>query len=619
MSSVVPGINTDVGGGLSPIPANTALGNFTGAVALPTPQTKSAWITWLDVPTNSDPRLSDARDWFASSVSQAEAEAGTEVIDRKWSALRVRQSTRVNPDFDPTGNLFTIGTTTNAQRLRLRRRFAGAGDFSQLSIDFSGDNCRIQTQHAGNNPNPLNLGTAGVERLFIAADATRVGIGGAPTTRPLEIFAGTAGFRLQSSSVVSPPAYTEIARTFDFLTWQDSTSPFNTCTDLVANSNQFNNHSVRLFVHTSGTSAPVLHSVFHASGRLSVGTDVDNGTDRLQVNGNLTASGTLTAPGFATATGTHATTTTKESNFLTQTRQSSSGRMGYRIVAASNDVAFCRYNDATVNAEIGTAHASGSTEIWAGGASRLIVASNGNLTASGTIAAVKSSVSATNFEHCVIDPTSDASNYRIGSRIGSAGGTTRGLQFGAYNAAGAWTSWLGIDTSGNATVNQLIVGGSGSASAPLIFLNGAGTGNAIGLYRSGFDCIFAAQGVPVLRASYAAGICTVRDNHFGITNAQFDAATVGADTRWSRSSAGVWRAGTTANNALGSVELFNLTAGGNITATGFITSAFQSLSADPSTIDIPSGSNRIVKNTTSGEVRDWVNDGGIMKKSPAYT
>lgn len=30
-----------------PIPANTAPGNFTEATALPTAQTKSAWVTWL--------------------------------------------------------------------------------------------------------------------------------------------------------------------------------------------------------------------------------------------------------------------------------------------------------------------------------------------------------------------------------------------------------------------------------------------------------------------------------------------------------------------------------------------------------------------------------------------
>ena len=52
---------------------------------------------------------------------------------------------------------------------------------------------------------------------------------------------------------------------------------------------------------------------------------------------------------------------------------------------------------------------------------------------------------------------------------------------------------------------------------------------------------------------------------------------------------------------------------------GHITSAFQSPSADPSTLDISSGMSRLVKNTTSGEIRHWVNDGGTMKKSAAYT
>lgn len=50
-----------------------------------------------------------------------------------------------------------------------------------------------------------------------------------------------------------------------------------------------------------------------------------------------------------------------------------------------------------------------------------------------------------------------------------------------------------------------------------------------------------------------------------------------------------------------------------------ITSAFQTLSADPSTLDISSGMSRLVKNTTSGEIRHWVNDGGTMKKSAAFT
>lgn len=52
---------------------------------------------------------------------------------------------------------------------------------------------------------------------------------------------------------------------------------------------------------------------------------------------------------------------------------------------------------------------------------------------------------------------------------------------------------------------------------------------------------------------------------------------------------------------------------GAITASGAITSGFQTLTANPSTVDITTGLSRIVKNSTSGEVRHWVNDGGTMK------
>jgi hypothetical protein len=65
----------------------------------------------------------------------------------------------------------------------------------------------------------------------------------------------------------------------------------------------------------------------------------------------------------------------------------------------------------------------------------------------------KTFTSSTNFETLEFDASSDAANYRIGSRIGSVGGTTRGLQLGRYDAAGSWTSWLGIATTGSATVN----------------------------------------------------------------------------------------------------------------------------------------------------------------------
>ena len=44
------------------------------------------------VAAGDDARLSDAREWTAETVSQEEAEAGTETIARKWTALRVGQA-----------------------------------------------------------------------------------------------------------------------------------------------------------------------------------------------------------------------------------------------------------------------------------------------------------------------------------------------------------------------------------------------------------------------------------------------------------------------------------------------------------------------------------------------
>lgn len=45
-----------------------------------------------DAVTTADSRLTDSREWIASTVSQAEAEAGTATTRRAWTAERVRQA-----------------------------------------------------------------------------------------------------------------------------------------------------------------------------------------------------------------------------------------------------------------------------------------------------------------------------------------------------------------------------------------------------------------------------------------------------------------------------------------------------------------------------------------------
>ena len=119
---ITPGIPRPGGGGLGDIPASRMLGNF-GATSGPAIAVDSNQvIAWLDVPTNfafgalsstviglagdlvdletlvntkadsNDSRLTNAREWTASTVSQAEAQEGTAATRRAFTAQRVRQA-----------------------------------------------------------------------------------------------------------------------------------------------------------------------------------------------------------------------------------------------------------------------------------------------------------------------------------------------------------------------------------------------------------------------------------------------------------------------------------------------------------------------------------------------
>lgn len=72
------------GGGGGPVAWGGIIGNI---------DTQSDLIARFSQYTmNTDPRLSDAREWTAETVSQAEAEAGTSTTRRAWTPQRVRQS-----------------------------------------------------------------------------------------------------------------------------------------------------------------------------------------------------------------------------------------------------------------------------------------------------------------------------------------------------------------------------------------------------------------------------------------------------------------------------------------------------------------------------------------------
>lgn len=71
-----------------------------------------------------------------------------------------------------------------------------------------------------------------------------------------------------------------------------------------------------------------------------------------------------------------------------------------------------------------------------------------------------------------------------------------------------------------------------------------------------------------------------------------------------------------------SADLGQVVAGNGVCAR-FESSIFKGLvkshTADPTTANIEAGFSAVWKNTTMGEVRMWVNDGGTMKKSAAFT
>jgi hypothetical protein len=93
-----------------------------------------------------------------------------------------------------------------------------------------------------------------------------------------------------------------------------------------------------------------------------------------------------------------------------------------------------------------------------------------------------------------------------------------------------------------------------------------------------------------------------------ITWSSGQAGSNAVDTSLNVQAGGTVQIGTTVSNALGSLAC------ATITTTGSITSTFQSLSADPAMgTDLLAGQTRIIKNTSTGVIKSWVNDGGVAK------
>jgi hypothetical protein len=165
------------------------------------------------------------------------------------------------------------------------------------------------------------------------------------------------------------------------------------------------------------------------------------------------------------------------------------------------------------------------------------------------------------------------SAYDVGvSYQGSAGGSLQAVRIGNRTAAGVF-SGLTVATSGAVTASGQITTGSAVAGQTYGIQVGNGVaassdfsylrfptnwgnidfkswGGALGIYGSGLSLVTAPRFVVDSTGRFGAA-----------SGSAFSAST---DATLSRASAGVWQMGTTADNALGSLNLANLTASGTI-------------------------------------------------------
>jgi hypothetical protein len=444
------------GGSLSPIAARSLLGNATNATALPTGISDPAVLqsivqcpseaefdsfvslvgasfTAVDAALanrvlNTDTRLADSREWTATTISQAEAEAGIATARRAFTAQRVRQAIvgwwdedsfgeRLGLIYDlPNGQSalqcadseWVFGNTSYRDNLRTALQAAAAthahGNISNAGAIGSTADLPLSTTASG----VINTRTVADFRALLGLATTN-----SPTFSGLTLNQGTA-----NQSVLTSTGYSLTGSNAQSLVslagiWNTTGTP--TAIDLNITDTASNAASLLLNLRTGGTS------------RVSIPK-----TGGIQFPTTFTLTGIF--PWSAGANddlilGPSLSTVLRVSRF---------GLNGSPGINLQNGAAYC------------WSSAAGPTNA----PSLMLFQDSANTFAqrNGTNAQIsriyKTFTSSTNFETYEVDAAGDAANYRIGHRTGSVNNTVRGLQFGEYNGAGAWTSWLGIDTSG---------------------------------------------------------------------------------------------------------------------------------------------------------------------------
>jgi hypothetical protein len=168
----------------------------------------------------NDARLSDAREWTATTVTQAEAEAGTATTRRAWTAERVRQAVvawwaTINKSGIDTRTSFpnddvTAATSANAAGAIVRRDGTGAFAATSLTATNSTSTGALSvtglTTFGSVSTFTYSGGAAATHRGALGLSALATATAGTGVTTALAVNVGTAGSFVVNGGALGTPS-----------------------------------------------------------------------------------------------------------------------------------------------------------------------------------------------------------------------------------------------------------------------------------------------------------------------------------------------------------------------------------------------------------------------------
>ena len=212
-------------------------------------------------------------------------------------------------------------------------------------------------------------------------------------------------------------------------------------------------------------------------------------------------------------------------------------------------------------------------------------------------------------------------NFTIIGGLGTGTGTGGDIIFQTNvktttgTVQGTPTTVLTIKGEPGGVNGSVFIGGAGNSVPQLVFTPNSGSSAGIGMANGGSELIVYSGSSQLF--GFSGATAALRSDGSVAWNSS--AIVTGApDTNFSRASAGVVQLGTTANNALGSLNLTNLTATGVITVPGAATAALTSTATFTS--GAGAGAGTLTNAPSSGNPTSWIKivDNGVTRYIPAW-